>query len=138
MAKETRNLIILGVGPNEFLIRAEGDEAAVRDGMARLLSKTSYSIEPVSDKKASQLESRLTEAQLKLAGKFASEAGVRSGRGLATYRLRVDRAETGLVATATAAGALKFNPSIVEVRKPLGGGIGPVGVTVGVGIAGKF
>jgi hypothetical protein len=138
MAKEKRNLIILGVGPNEFLIRAEGDEAAVREGMARLLPKSSYSIEPVSDKKAGQLESRLTDAQLKLATRFGNEAGIRGGRRLATYRLRLDRAQAGLVATATAAGALKFNPSIVEVRKPLGGGIGPVGVTVGVGIAGKF
>jgi hypothetical protein len=52
--------------------------------------------------------------------------------------MRFDDPATAIVATATSAGLLKFNPNIAEVRKPLGGGVGPVGVTVGVGIAGKF
>jgi hypothetical protein len=126
------------VAPNEFLIRAEGDEAAVRDGLRRLLPTATFELEAVNDKRARQLESRLSEAQLKAAKKLSAEAGVRGSRGLATYRMRFDDPATAIVATATSAGLLKFNPNIAEVRKPLGGGVGPVGVTVGVGIAGKF
>lgn len=135
---QKRNLIVLGVAPNEFLIRAAGDEGAVREGLTRLLPQYSFDLESVNDKKAKQLEGRLSEAQLKLAKKFSAEGGVSSSKGLATYRMKLDASAPGVVATATASGLLKFNPSIAEVKKPLGGGIGPVGVTVGVGIAGKF
>jgi hypothetical protein len=133
-----RDVIVLGVGPNDFLIRAEGDEAAVREGLARLMPKVSFELSPVNDRTASQLESRLTEAQVKLATRFNGEAGVKRSRRLTAYRMQLTDPSTGVVATATAAGKLKFSPRITEVRKPLGGGIGPVGVTVGVGIAGKF
>jgi hypothetical protein len=102
------------------------------------LPKTAFELEPITDKKAGQLESRLSEAQLKLAKKFGSEAGITSSQGLTTYRLTLSSDAAGVVATATTSGLLKFNPNISEVKKPLGGGIGPVGVTVGVGIAGKF
>jgi hypothetical protein len=135
---QKRNLIVLGVAPNEFLIRADGDERAVREGLTRLLPTYSFDLESVNERKAKQLEGRLSPAQLTLARKFGAEAGVPSARGLATYRMKVAPSTAGVVATATASGLLKFNPSISEVRKPLGGGIGPVGVTVGVGIAGKF
>jgi hypothetical protein len=139
MAKsQQRNLIVLGVGPNEFLIRAEGDQGEVREGLTRLLPKYEFELEPVNDRTARQLESRLTDTQVKLAGKLNAEAGIRGSRRLATYRLRFADPAAGVVATATSKGLLKFNPQISEVRKPLGGGIGPVGVTVGVGIAGKF
>jgi hypothetical protein len=138
MAMTRRNLIVLGVAPNEFLIRAEGDEAAVREGLQRLLPSASFQLEAVTERRARQLESRLSDGQLKAAKKLSGEAGVRGTRRLATYRMSFSDPSTQVVATATASGVLKFNPNISEVRKPLGGGVGPVGVTVGVGIAGKF
>jgi len=134
-----RDLIVLGVRPNEFLVRAEGDAAAVREALARMLPDAQFQLEPISENTATQMESRLTQAQLKLAGKFNTETGVRRSSALSTYRMSFAAApSSGVVATATATGKLKFSPRIAEVRKPLGGGIGPVGVTVGVGIAGKF
>jgi hypothetical protein len=133
-----RDLIVLGVRPNEFLVRAEGDAAAVREALARMLPDAQFQLEPISDHTATRMESRLSQAQLTLARKFNNEAGVRRSSALSTYRMSFAAPSSGVVATATATGKLKFSPNIAEVRKPLGGGIGPVGVTVGVGIAGKF
>jgi hypothetical protein len=133
-----RNLIILGVSPNEFLIRADGDEDAVREGLSRLLPTTAFELESVDQKRAAKLESKLSAAQLTAAKTLGSGAGVKGSRQLATFRMTFSDPSTSIVATATSSGILKFNPNISEIKKPLGGGIGPVGVTVGVGIAGKF
>jgi hypothetical protein len=133
-----RNLIVLGVAPNEFLIRADGDEAAVREGLKRLLPTAAFELEAVDRKRAKQLESRLTAAQLNATKKIGDGANVKSSSKLATFRMKFSNPSTSIVATASASGLLKFNPNIAEVKKPLGGGVGPVGVTVGVGIAGKF
>jgi hypothetical protein len=135
--KALRNLTMLGVAPAEFLVQADDTEEAVRAGLAKLLPKVRYELEPISEKQAASLRGRLSQPQLDFLNKVRSEVDVKVGSRAQSYRLRLPE-EPKLAAAANKKGIVQFDPQISAVRKPLGGGIGPVGVTVGIGIAGKF
>jgi hypothetical protein len=133
---EKRNFVVLGVAPGQFLVRADGPEDEVRAGLTKLLPGVTFELKPVTGKAADTLRGRLSDAQLQAFDKLPTKVGVSMPKSATSFQLTVT-SDVKMAAAATKDGILKFNPSIEKVRKPLGG-IGPVGVTVGVGIAGKF
>jgi hypothetical protein len=133
-----RNLLILGVGPSEFLVRADDSAEAVRGGLEKMLGGVSFELQPLSDQQADRLENRLTAPQLDLLKTVSRTVGVSVKKNRAAHFLVRLPDDQRLAAAATPRGVLKFNPIVDKVRKPLPGGVGPVGVTVGICIAGKF
>jgi hypothetical protein len=111
-----------------------------------LLPNAEFELSLVDDRTASSIESRLQPPQQELLKNLASQGGAQA---LKSYRVKFKTPPATQAAEeltddqleSVAGGALaayRFDPQIAAIRKPLGGGIGPVGVTVGVGIAGKF
>jgi len=133
-----RNLLILGVGPNEFLVRADDTAEGVRGALGKLLADVSFDLQPLSEKQSVAMENRLSPPQLDLLTKVSKTVGVSLSKKQTSHFVVRLGGEQRLVASASPSGVLKFNPIVDKIRKPLPGGIGPVGVTVGVGIAGKF
>lgn len=121
-----RDLVITGVAPGEFLVRGEGTQDEIRQGIEKLLPGVKFQLAPVDDKCAQELENRISKVS------FSPFQGIRASNISRnnTYRMNVQ----GRIDPAT----LGFNPQATAVQKVLPGGVGPVGVTVGVGIAGKF
>jgi hypothetical protein len=133
-----RNLVILGVGPNEFLVRADGNEDEVRAGITKMLADVPFELESISDKQAAALERRLSPPQHDLLKGVSRSVGVSVNKRIASHFVVRLVGNQGLTAAASSSGKVTFSPIIEQIRKPLPGGIGPVGVTVGIGIAGKF
>jgi hypothetical protein len=132
------NLMILGVGPNEFLVRADDTADGVREGLAKMLPNASFELNPLTEKEAATLENRLTPPQLDLLKGVSKSVGVSLKKQNTNHFVVRLGGTDRLAAVASPRGVVKFNPVIDKVKKPLPGGVGPVGVTVGVGIAGKF
>src|SRR4029077_17760095 len=117
MATPKRNMVVLGVGTDEFLVRAGGSEEDVRQGLRKLLPDISFELKAVASQTAKRLEARLSSAQLALLKRLHSKAGVKSTKGLGTYRLRLAGGgpTRQVVATATANARLTFRPRISEI-----------------------
>jgi hypothetical protein len=137
--KNLRKLVILGVGPGKFLVHANDSHDQVRSGIEKLLQRVPFELKKIDSKQAAALKSKLSKAQLDLLSRLSAKVSVTfKTKSEASAFLLVLSQETRLAASASEDGNLRFNPVISKVVKPLQGGIGPVGVTVGVGIAGKF
>jgi hypothetical protein len=133
-----RNFAIIGVGENEFLVQAEDEGGEdLRVALGKLLPQTTFELQPVNEKRLATLRSRLTDQQHDLIKRLSKSVDSAPKRGSSYFRLQLT-GEQRLAAAANLSGAVKFDPQVSRIRKPLGGGIGPVGVTVGIGIAGKF
>jgi len=133
-----RNMVILGVGENQFLVHADDAEAEVRAGLQKMLPDIAFELKPIAGKAAKALRSKLSAPQTEMVEKFSRKLAVKPAKRTSSAFLVQIQSQDKLAAVATKNGILTFNPEISKVVKPLGGGIGPVGVTVGVGIAGKF
>jgi len=132
-----RNLLILGTAPNEYLVHAEDDEEQVRAALKKMLPSASFELTEVTPKQAERMRSRLSDSQHGLMNNLSKGVNSKVKKNAAAYKLAIN-SDQRLGAVASATGIIKFSPEISKISKPLGGGIGPVGVTVGVGIAGKF
>jgi hypothetical protein len=133
-----RNFVILGVGPNEFLVRADDTHEALNGALQKMLADVPFELQPLTDKQAAEMERRLSPPQIDMLKGVSKKVRVSLKKRDTSHfvvRLSGDRR---LTASASPKGVVKFNPVVERVRKPLPGGVGPVGVTVGVGIAGKF
>src|SRR5262249_17505449 len=126
------------VGSGQFLVHADDSEQEVRDGIQKLLPEVAFELKPIPAKQARALRSTLSASQTDLVDKLSRKVSVKpKGRATSSFLLELTE-NPRPAAAATKDGSLRFNPEISKVKKPLGGGIGPVGITVGVGIAGKF
>jgi hypothetical protein len=139
----SRRLVVLSLNPSEYFARGEGSESDVRGVIGKMLPNAEFELSSVDDRTASSIESRLQPPQQELLKNLASQGGA---QGLKSYSVKFKTPPAAKELTddqlkSVAGGALatyRFDPQIAAIRRPLGGGIGPVGVTVGVGIAGKF
>ena len=140
----SRRLVVLSLNPSEYFARGEGSESDVRGVIGTLLPNAEFELSSIDDRAASSIESRLQPPQQELLKNLASQGGAEA---LKSYRVKFKtppeaaKELTDDQLKSVAGGALatyRFDPQIAAIRRPLRGGIGPVGVTVGVGIAGKF
>ena len=141
----SRRLVVLSVSPTEYFVRGEGSEADVRGVVGNLLPNAEFELSSIDDRTASSIESRLQPPQQELLKNLAEQGGTQP---LKTYRVRFKTPPTTQAAPeltdnelgSVAGGALgyRFDPQISLISKPLLNPRGPVSVTVGVGIAGKF
>jgi hypothetical protein len=81
--------------------------------------------------------SRLSDSQHKAMASLSKSVNSSVSKNAKAFQLQIV-GDQRLAAAANKNGVIKFDPQISKVRKPIGGGIGPVGITVGIGIAGKF
>ncbi|MBI4612748.1 MAG: hypothetical protein HY720_03985 [Planctomycetes bacterium] len=119
----SRDIVFMCVAPGEFLVRCDADLAEVKQGIEKLVKGSPCDVQPVDDRTCGELESRLSPARLSLYPGLQPQV---TGLQPRTYQLRVDPR------------LANFQPLINQAAPPLRGGAGPVGVTVGAGIAGKF
>ena len=152
----TRKLIALSLGPTEFLVKSSGSQSEVQTCLQGMLPNSKFTLSPLSD--AASAQSRLKQNQVELLQRFQKEAATQ----LNTFQVKLSAPlpsasttkdaktpaqpkkgdvselnERDLERVAGGAYSL-FDPTISLVSRPLLTGPGPVGVTVGVGIAGKF
>jgi hypothetical protein len=132
------NFVILGVGPNEFLVRSDDTEDALRAALQKMLPNVPFELQPITDKQATTMEGRLSAPQADILKGVSKTVGVALKKQDTSHFVVRLNADQRLAASASPSGVVKFNPVVDKVRKPLPGGVGPVGITVGVGIAGKF
>jgi hypothetical protein len=133
----TRNLVVLGTGPNQYLVRADGSEEDVQAALQKMLPGVSIQLSSLAPKQVDTMLSQLSDAQHKAVASLSKSANASISKKAQAFQLQI-AGDQRLVASANKNGVLKFDPQISKVKKPIGGGVGPIGVTVGVGIAGKF
>ena len=139
----SRRLVVLSVNPTEYFARGEGSESDVRDVVGKLLPNAEFQLSSVDDRTASSIESRLQPPQQELLKNLASQGGA---QGLKSYSVKFKTPPTANELTddqlkSVAGGALatyRFDTQISLISRPLINPRGPVSITVGVGIAGKF
>jgi hypothetical protein len=105
--------------------------------MQKMLPGASFELQPLTPKQTDAMKSRLSDSQHTLVKNLGKNVNASVKKNASAFRLQLP-GDQRMAVSANAKGVLKFDPQISKVKKPLGGGIGPVGVTVGVGIAGKF
>jgi hypothetical protein len=133
----SRNLVILGTGPNQYLVQAEGSEEEVQAALQKMLPGISMQLGALAPKQAAAMLSRLSDSQHKAMASLSKSVNSSVSKNAKAFQLQIV-GDQRLAAAANKNGVIKFDPQISKVRKPIGGGIGPVGITVGIGIAGKF
>ena len=160
----SRTLIALSLSETEFLVKSSGSQSEVQTCLQGMLPTSKFTLNSLNETNAAAAQKRLKKPQVELLERFRTEAA----SPLNTFQVQfttpppLRSAETaGQTKDAKApakgkkgdelndrelekvAGGLYyssslFDPQISLVSRPLIGGAGPVAVTVGVGIAGKF
>jgi hypothetical protein len=140
-----RKLVVLGIGKTEYLVQGEGSESDIRNVIQKMVPKSDFSLHRLAEAEMSALRNRLKPAQVELLDKFHAQ---RPAPATNNYRIEFKTAPSVRAheekklsdqeLEAIAGGLSAFDPQLSQVNRPLVGGLGPVGITVGVGIAGKF
>ena len=140
----SRRLVVLSLNPTEYFVRGEGSESDVRGVIGTLLPNAEFELSSIDDRAASSIESRLQPPQQELLKNLASQGGAEALEivprevqdttrgGKRTDRRSVEVGGGRRVGYLSLRSADCGNPQASARRD------GPVSVTVGVGIAGKF
>lgn len=154
----SRKLIALSLGATEFLVKSSGSQSEVQTCLQGMLPNSKFTLSPLSESNAVSTQSRLKQNQVDLLQRFQKEAGSQLNTFQVELTAPLPSASTTKDAKTPAApkkgdaselndrdlervaggGFSLFDPNISLVSRPLLRGPGPVSVTVGVGIAGKF
>src|ERR1051325_11549183 len=111
MASGTRNLVMLGTAPNEFLVHADDSEEEVRAAMQKMLPGTSFELQPLTPKQTAAMNSRLSASQHALIKSLGRKGNASVKKNASAFRRQLP-GDQRMAVSANKNGVIKFDPQI--------------------------